>query len=130
MMKPITSPFEFYGKHAYKAVVHFKDECPMVHVRAHKITERLKELSDEVYHFPFQLTDQSENVDIIRKEGFKLVFASERDLTDIRHHLERTSHIERLLLERLEGPFEQEGQAKEKAHAYASSNQEERGEFE
>ncbi|HOM01369.1 MAG TPA: chemotaxis protein CheA [Acetivibrio sp.] len=86
--------------HKYEAILKFEDECGMENIRAFSVIHDLKEIADVNCFYPEDVIEgggKSENSEIIRKEGFRVVFSTDLGLDEVR---ERLSHT--ILLKSLE----------------------------
>jgi two-component system, chemotaxis family, sensor kinase CheA len=87
------------GKQRFEAVVFFSEDCEMENIRAFSIVHRLSEIADIISHFPKNVIDEdTEVVNQIRKNGFRVRFDSIRNINEIRETLEETVFLSKLEL--------------------------------
>lgn len=91
---------------AFKAVIHFEEDCKMENVRAFNIIHNIKDLVNNIYYFPSNIIDDDETEEIIRKEGFKILFRTDCSIDTIREVLMQTVFLKHLELEELENDEE------------------------
>ncbi|HOQ37989.1 MAG TPA: chemotaxis protein CheA [Acetivibrio sp.] len=81
----------------YEAVLKFEEDCEMENIRAFSVVHDLKEVADILYCHPKEVLEGEGDCEIIRKEGFKVVFATDLGLNEVK---DRLSHA--LLLKSLD----------------------------
>ncbi|WP_199731737.1 chemotaxis protein CheA [Cohnella endophytica] len=67
----------------YQATIFYEDGCEMENVRAITLIRNLKEVCQEVSHVPEDLGDHELSVQLIRAEGLRLFFSTERTYEEI-----------------------------------------------
>ncbi len=83
----------------YKAVVFFEDGCEMENVRAYSIIHNLKDMVCDIQYSPGDIINNEGSTEIIRKEGFKIVFRADHSMEEIKSLLEETIFLKELRLE-------------------------------
>jgi two-component system chemotaxis sensor kinase CheA len=82
----------------FVAVIHFEEGCEMENVRAFTILFKLKEIADVLLFTPQDLVDNTDSKDIIRTEGFKIQFKSNRSYEEIEDFFLQTIFLKSLEL--------------------------------
>ena len=67
------------GQNLFKATVFFEEDCGMEDIRAYTMIQDLMNSAEEISHEPDQLMEEDAAADIIRRDGFKIIFRT--DLT-------------------------------------------------
>ncbi len=62
------------SKNLFKAVLYYEEDCEMENIRAYASIHNLKEITDEVYYIPADISDNDSSAEIIRREGFQIWF--------------------------------------------------------
>lgn len=86
----------------YEAVFTFVDGCEMENIRAFGIIHKLKDKAENIRHFPEELIDDENSSEIIRREGFTILFHSEEPLESLYDFLQETLFTKSLTLKRRE----------------------------
>lgn len=81
----------------YEAVLKFEEDCEMENIRAFSVVHDLMEIADIIYCHPEEVLEGEGDSEIIRKEGFRVIFAADLGLNEVK---DRLSHA--LLLKSLE----------------------------
>ncbi len=82
----------------FVAVIHFEEGCEMENVRAFTILFKLKEIAEVLLFTPQDLVDNTDSKDIIRTEGFKIQFKSNRSYEEIEDFFMQTIFLKSLEL--------------------------------
>ena len=82
----------------FKATIYFEEGCGMENVRAYIIVNNLKELAHEVYYAPSDIIDNDDSAEVIKREGFKLFFKTDRSHAEIDSFLNQTIFLKDLEL--------------------------------
>lgn len=61
------------NSNAYRAVIYFEEGCEMENIRAYTVIRDLMEIADQVMYIPEDILDNDETIDIIRREGFRIL---------------------------------------------------------
>ncbi|KZL90355.1 chemotaxis protein CheA [Clostridium magnum] len=99
-------------KNAYKAVIYFEEDCEMEDIHAFTVINTIKDIANEIYYLPDDISDCGDNVEIIRKEGFKICFKSDYNFDKIHSILMQTVFLRDLELSQLEA-YEEFKQSKQ-----------------
>ncbi len=111
----------------YQALIFFAEGCEMENVRAFTIIHNLKEMVYDIFHFPKNLTEDTNSVEIIKNNGFKIAFKTELSLDEIESFFSRVSFIEKLelrLIQEIEYENLKNGFSKDKRKTTMSDKQE------
>ncbi|HYE82471.1 MAG TPA: chemotaxis protein CheA [Clostridia bacterium] len=93
-------------KNAFKAVICFEEGCEMENIRAYSIIHNLKGLSDEVFYIPEDIIDNDESVDVIRREGFKVILKTDSSYERVHEFFMQTVFLKDLELTQLDNDDE------------------------
>lgn len=88
-------------KRAFKAVIYFEDDCKMENIRAFAIVQGIKDIASHIYYSPINAIDDNEREEIIRDDGFKIIFSTDCNIDTVREILMRTVFLKHLSLEEL-----------------------------
>ncbi len=94
--------FESGDKKKYQAVIFFEDGCEMEHIRAFTVVHHLKEFSKVLSHFPEDVINGEDSIEVIRQEGFKVIFATSLVFDEVQDALSHTIFLRDLELIELE----------------------------
>lgn len=89
------------GKNKYKAVIYFKEGCEMENIRAFTVIHHLKEIADEINHFPEDIIENDETVETIRQNGFQFSFRTDRAYQEMHQFLQNTIFLKDMELQQL-----------------------------
>ncbi|HOR12958.1 MAG TPA: chemotaxis protein CheA [Clostridia bacterium] len=87
----------------YEATIFFEDGCEMENMRAFSIIHNLKDITEEFYHFPEDIIENSNSVAVIREDGFKIILRTERSLIELHEFFSKTAFVRDLELHELKG---------------------------
>lgn len=74
---------DYCSKNIFKAVLYYEEDCGMENIRAYASIHNLKEIADEVYHIPADISDNDSSAEIIRREGFQIWFKTNCSFEEI-----------------------------------------------
>lgn len=84
-----------YGNYFYIKVI-FEEECQMENIRAFSIVHNLNEFGCEIYHFPKDLEDMEEGLNIIKSQGFQMVLNCCQTKNELKYYFDRVSFLKQL----------------------------------
>lgn len=87
------------NKNKFNAILYFEEGCEMENVRAFTVVHHLKEIAENIQTIPEDLINDEKSVEIIRQEGFKLLFYSNSSLDEIQIHLSQTIFLKEFHVE-------------------------------
>jgi two-component system chemotaxis sensor kinase CheA len=85
----------------YRAVVKYADDCEMVDVRALTLIRTLREIASEIRHYPEDVLDNQESIELIKNDGFKVFFQSHAQMEELQDFFGKTPFMVELTLEPL-----------------------------
>jgi two-component system chemotaxis sensor kinase CheA len=85
----------------YKAHIYFDEDCQMENTRAFSIIHDLKELVYDMRYYPEKIMDDDESENIIKKDGFIILFKTDSPIEAIRETIMQAVFIKSLKLEEL-----------------------------
>jgi two-component system, chemotaxis family, sensor kinase CheA len=85
-----------------KAVVYFEDGCEMENIRAFTIIHNLKPIVDEMHYFPENIVEDDNTAEIISKDGFTIVFKTQRLFEEIHSFFMETIFLKDLQIKEYE----------------------------
>lgn len=92
----------------YSVHIRFVEDCKMENVRAFTIVHRLKDIVTDIRHYPQNIIDSNDSEEIIKNEGFKVVFNTNLDTNDINKYFDNQAfikevHIRQIKIEDVNG---------------------------
>ncbi|MHB8064858.1 MAG: chemotaxis protein CheW, partial [Ruminiclostridium sp.] len=82
----------------YKAVVYFEEGCEMENIRAYTVIHNLKDISNEMYYTPENIIEDEETSQIIRKQGFTILFKADKNYDEMQDFFMQTLFLRNLEL--------------------------------
>lgn len=86
----------------YRATIFFEDGCEMENIRAFTIVHDLKEIVEEIHHWPLDVIDDEKSIELIRQEGFKILISTVKNYESIHKFFMETIFLKDLKFEQLE----------------------------
>lgn len=86
----------------YRATIFFEDGCEMENIRAFTIVHDLKEIAEEIHHWPLDVIDDEKSIELIRQEGFKILVSTVKNYESIHNFFMETIFLKDLKFEQLE----------------------------
>jgi two-component system chemotaxis sensor kinase CheA len=83
----------------FKAHIYFDEDCQMENIRAFSIIHNLKDLVYDMRYYPENIIEDDESENIIRKDGFIILFKTESSIETIRENLMQAVFIKSLKIE-------------------------------
>ncbi len=80
----------------YEAVFFFEDGCEMENIRAFSVIHDLEEIAEVISYVPDDVMESNESVQVIRNEGFKIVFKTDLGIDAIKQRLYQTVLLKEL----------------------------------
>lgn len=74
----------------------FEEGCQMENIRAFAVLNNLDEFGCEIYHFPKDLENDQEDLQIIRNQGFQMVLNCRQNATELKYFFDRVSFLKDL----------------------------------
>jgi len=88
--------------HYYEAIIFFEDGCEMENVRAFTIAHNVKEMSEDAVFYPEDIVENDETIQMIRDNGFKIIFRTIQDRADIDAYFETVAFLKELELKEID----------------------------
>jgi len=82
----------------YEAIFFFEDGCEMENIRAFSVVHDLEDIAQVITYFPGDVMENSDTSQIIRNEGFKVVFKTDLGLNEVKEQLSKTILLKDLKL--------------------------------
>ncbi len=105
---------------SYEATIYFTDGCEMENVRAYGIVVNLADIAASYSYWPTDIMDNADSVALIRENGFKVSFQSDKDPRDLHDFFARVMFVRDLELVELGGPLPEEEQPDQAEQAQAT----------
>ncbi|HEY3423233.1 MAG TPA: chemotaxis protein CheA [Negativicutes bacterium] len=83
------------GKTKYKAVVYFDEDCGMENIRAFTLVHELGEIAEDIAHIPNDILENDSTSEVIKKEGFKVVFTTLDPLVTMQEFFAKTMFLKK-----------------------------------
>lgn len=96
------------GIKKYQVVIFFAQGAEMENVRAFTVVHNLKEIATEITFFPADIIENNKTAEIIQKEGFKIIFQSERGMEEIQEFFDRVTYLGKLEIEEIKEKYFQQ----------------------
>lgn len=81
-----------------EAIIYFEEGCEMENIRAFSVINSIKDLVQQLVFTPEDILENDASVEIIRKNGFKMVFNTLKNTAEINHILQQTIFLKDLEL--------------------------------
>lgn len=79
----------------------FEDGCQMENVRAFGVVNNLDEFGCEIYHYPKDLENDQEELQIIKSQGMQLVLNCKQNETELKYFFDRVSFLKDLAINQI-----------------------------
>lgn len=99
-------PAAVSSSNIYKAVISFEEGCEMENIRAYTVIHNLKDITGEIWYVPEDIIDNDNCIEIIRKDGFKIYFKSDRTYDEMHNFFMQTIFLRDLEFVQLENDEE------------------------
>jgi two-component system chemotaxis sensor kinase CheA len=86
----------------YEAVIYFEDGCEMENIRAYSIIHNLKDITEDFSCYPSNIIENNESVQVIREQGFRITFCTEKSLKELHDFFTGTAFVRNLEIVQLE----------------------------
>jgi two-component system chemotaxis sensor kinase CheA len=106
----------------YEATIFFEDGCQMENIRAFDVVHRLNGIALVISHFPVELIENDQSSETIKKDGFKVIFKSEKEFEDIQNLLMRTPFLKDITVNAVNEMLEQQGEDSKKEKKAGQKN--------
>ncbi|KOA18158.1 chemotaxis protein CheA [Clostridium homopropionicum DSM 5847] len=80
----------------YEVVIFFKEGCGMENIRAFTVIHKLKNLAYDIVYFPEDIVVNNETEEIIREDGFRIIFSTKKDLKEIKKFFNATAFLKKV----------------------------------
>ncbi len=81
-----------YNNLFYVKVI-FEDECQMENIRSFSIVHNMDEFGCETYHYPEDLEDVNDGLNIIKNQGFQMVLNCSQSKKELEYYFERVAFL-------------------------------------
>jgi len=89
-------------ENAFKATIYFEEGCEMEDIRAFGVVQNLKEFAKEINHIPEMIFEDKDCIEIIRRQGFKISFKTEKNYEEMNKLFMQTALLRSIELVQLE----------------------------
>lgn len=105
-------------KNIYRAVIYYEDGCEMENIRAFSVIHNLKEFASIISHNPSDIIENDKCAEIIRSEGFKILFASEKDPEEVREFFQKVVFLKEIELDIIDYEDEVDSQGDARSNTF------------
>lgn len=85
----------------FSVQITFEEDCQMESVRAFSVIHKLKDICDDIFHFPQNIVEENHDEEI-RSDGFQIYLTSEVDLAAMNAFFESVSSLSGVDIEEIE----------------------------
>lgn len=85
----------------YEAVIFFEDGCEMENIRAFSIIHNLKDITEDFFHIPEDIIENTDSVQAIRENGFIITLRTDRSLQELHEFFSRVAFVRNMELNEL-----------------------------
>lgn len=78
----------------YTAIIFFEEDCQMENIRSFTVLHKLKEIAEVLYNEPEDILSDEGAADLIRQNGFKICFQTDKVLEKIDEFLQDTIYLD------------------------------------
>lgn len=89
-------------KSGYEACIFFDEDCGMENIRAFTLVHELNQFAEEIQYEPSDVLENSDTAEIIRIEGFRILFTTGNSQETIQEFLGKTMFLKELKLNALD----------------------------
>ncbi|KDR94558.1 two-component system, chemotaxis family, sensor kinase CheA [Peptoclostridium litorale DSM 5388] len=93
-------------KNHYRAKVFFEDGCQMENVRAYTIIHNLKDMADEILHFPKDIIEDESSGEQIKKDGFEILMKTGMSYDEVHAFFGQVAFLKELSISSMENTQE------------------------
>lgn len=100
----------------FSAKLYFEEDCEMENIRCFTIIHKLKEIAEVLYFDPEDIIENNDSSEIIRQQGFKILFKSAYSKKEINEFFMQTIFLSKVEIEEIddESEFNKEIKNKDK----------------
>jgi len=98
---PDNKPTTTDDHHYYDIKILFEEDCQMESVRAFSVVHKLKDVSDEIFHFPQNIVEENHDEEI-RTDGFQTYLCSQFDLESMNEFFKSVSSMRSVSIQEIE----------------------------
>lgn len=80
----------------YQVNIHFVQDCEMENIRAYMITHSLQDIANIDEYIPADIVDNAQTAEIIRNDGFTIIFSSDYSLEQLRVFFSQIALIDQI----------------------------------
>ena len=106
---------------SYAAVIFFQEGCLMENIRAFALLRNLEESVSITEFIPKDISENNESSEIIKSEGFKVWFKTDKSYEEIKGIFDKTAFIDQVNLEQVSQQKEDSKDSKEKKEVIKKS---------
>ncbi len=85
----------------YSIKIEFEEDCQMESVRAFSVVHKLKDICDDIFHFPKNIVEENHDEEI-KTNGFQVYLNSEFDLEAVNSFFESVAYMRAVTIEQLD----------------------------
>ncbi len=90
------APMATSASHFYKIYLTFAPDIPLANIHAYKIVYSLKEIAEDLLHFPEDLVSDESSADEILENGFKILLQAQSSEADLREIIKEGYDIKKV----------------------------------
>ncbi|MDP4146233.1 MAG: chemotaxis protein CheA [Bacillota bacterium] len=105
----------------YEVIIHFSEGCGMENIRAFTVVHNFKDKVENLKIYPEDIESNEDSEAIIRQQGFKMSFETDKTEKELREHFSKVAFLDRLDLRRIDTPKETNSSAPQNQKPAAAS---------
>lgn len=98
---PTSKPKTTDDHHYYSVKILFEENCQMESVRAFSVVHKLKDVCDDIFHFPKNIVEENHDEEI-RTDGFQAYLSSEFPMDSMNEFFESVSSMRSVTIDEIE----------------------------
>lgn len=90
----ITNEKNYTEANCYGVTLVFEEKCEMENIRSFTVLHKLKEMAEVLYHEPEDILTNNDSAEMIRNNGFKIYFKTEKSKKEVEEFLQETIFLD------------------------------------
>ena len=86
------------AQNSFKATIFFKEGCEMENIRAYTVVHNLKEFTNEITHYPEDIIESDDSIQLIREQGFTVYVKADKSYDEMHEFFMQTIFLKELNL--------------------------------